>query len=507
MPTIATSAGRARARLAERVAAAALEQARCAPSADLAVQLGDRRRPRRAAPRPGRACTARARPGAPGVDLDQRGPAPSARCRRARRPWPRRAAGRGSAAPARRGPPRPAAPSRQQAPAAPARTPRRTASGAARSRARARSRAGPSARSASASSWKPAVIAPVSTASRGEEVGRAHQHADLPRRARPAARRPWRPSPPSGRRGCRRRSRIVAVGERLAVERARASASTAWLPQDEARPRPDVAAALAPLEDEPARAVSRNELEQAGRGDVQVGRDARAPPARRAWSGRPPAISANGGRWRADDLELLVPQLGGHEAEDARRPTGGPPSASARLRRAARRPRRPRMQGEREERQAAGLGHRRGELGTVADARHRPLDDRVARAVRPRRAARPRRAGAARAASRTRSCQARAQRHDDAAHRAVAAGERRRERGVLAEAHEIVLRGGPAGASPDERAEALGVVLDRPGLRERRPDRAGRGRASAGARRSPWSRCRPCARSRRASRRPAATPA
>ena len=46
------------------------------------------------------------------------------------------------------------------------------------------------------------------------------------------------------------------------------------LPQDEAGPRPDVPAALPPLEDEPPATVLQEHPQQAGRRDVQVRRDA-----------------------------------------------------------------------------------------------------------------------------------------------------------------------------------------------------------------------------------------
>ena len=75
------------------------------------------------------------------------------------------------------------------------------------------------------------------------------------------------------------------------------------------------------------------------------------------------------------DLELLLAELGGDEAEDADAPRAvaeplrvwsSRRSISARM-----------HQGERQEGQAAAFGHRVGEGGDVADAGHGPLGDRV----------------------------------------------------------------------------------------------------------------------------------
>ena len=107
---------------------------------------------------------------------------------------------------------------------------------------------------------------------RREEVGGAEQHADVDPVLGSAARPRRPPSPRTGRRGSRRRtargSRELPGGNSLEQD------AHHRVPEHEARPRADVAAALAALEHEPARAVVQVQLEQAGRGDVQVGRDA-----------------------------------------------------------------------------------------------------------------------------------------------------------------------------------------------------------------------------------------
>ena len=154
----------------------------------------------------------------------------------------------------------------------------------------------------------------------GEEVGGADQHADPPHRARPAARRPWRPSPPSGRRGCRRRAgsdslrapRVERVEQRL----------DGLVPQDEARPRADVAAALATLEDEPAGALRANAA--AARRTGHAGR----------WRCRAPRATGLVGPAAGDererrtlarrDLELCLPDVSGTKAEDAGTPPATP---------------------------------------------------------------------------------------------------------------------------------------------------------------------------------------
>ena len=85
---------------------------------------------------------------------------------------------------------------------------------------------------------------------------------------------------------------------------------------------------------------------------------------------------------RADDRELLGAQLGGTKPRMPT-PQGRSPSSVAVLA-SSDVGLGPAHQGEREERQRPALGHRGGELGAVADPRHRPLHDRIARAVRLR---------------------------------------------------------------------------------------------------------------------------
>ena len=112
----------------------------------------------------------------------------------------------------------------------------------------------------------------------GEQVRGAHQHADLRARARPAGRRAaatiaaerasWMP-PAKQHARARRRPSTCEQPLDLGV------------PQREARARADVAAALAALEDEAAGAVLEEPVQQARRRHVEVGRDARPPPAAR----------------------------------------------------------------------------------------------------------------------------------------------------------------------------------------------------------------------------------
>jgi hypothetical protein len=91
-----------------------------------------------------------------------------------------------------------------------------------------------------------------------EQVGGAHQHADLGA-ARGQRRRQ--------RRHHRARARVVdAAGEQhrhLGHRRVRQQPLELRLPQREARARPDVAAALAALEHEAAGAVLQEQVEQA----------------------------------------------------------------------------------------------------------------------------------------------------------------------------------------------------------------------------------------------------
>ena len=97
-----------------------------------------------------------------------------------------------------------------------------------------------------------------------------------------------------------------------------------------------------------------------------------------AWSGRPPAISANGGACGADRLELLGAQLGRHEAEDADAP--GPVAQQlAGLARAARSP--PAAhQAEREDGRAPASATAAANAARSLTRGHRALHDGIARA-------------------------------------------------------------------------------------------------------------------------------
>ena len=153
------------------------------------------------------------------------------------------------------------------------------------------------------------------------------------------------------------------------------------LPEHEARARPDVAAALAALEDEPARAVLEEQPQQARRRDVQVGGDALAlqrarlvgPAAGDEREGRPVRRgSTSSCSWRSSSgTKPRMPTPQG-VAEPAARVSSSSASTS---RRRASAPA-PGTAARRLRRRASANAAR------VADARHRPLQDRVARAVR-----------------------------------------------------------------------------------------------------------------------------
>ena len=230
------------------------------------------------------------------------------------------------------------------------------------------------------------------------------------------------------------------------------------VPQHEARARADVAAALAPLEHEAARAVGEVQLQQPRRGHVQVGLDAVGFELA-CLIGAPTGDQRERRPMLAHDLELLGAQLGRHEAEQPDAPGAlseerrrlleqGAGFAGAHQR-------------EREERQAAAVGDRRGELGAVADARHRTLDERVAGAVRLRDAGafRERVALGERVAG---ARERRAQAHDDAGDGLEALCQRAGERGVLAERqHSCVVAG-----AGDVRADASAPLDARVGARQ-----------------------------------------
>ena len=259
---------------------------------------------------------------------------------------------------------------------------RRRASGCSGSRARGRSPAAPSRRSASASCWNRSVIAPAVDRLLGEQVRGAHQHADL--------------HAPLGQRRAqrgdhRRRQRVVdAAGEddvqllgRLrsptcSSEHRRSSSPTAtklvrgptWPPHS----RPSKMKRRAPS--------FRNRRSSPGDGTCRyVGM-----PCVLEFPGLIRPAAGDDGERRpvvADRLELLAANLGRHEAENAdaprlrRRAWPWSPSSSASV--SALRSSASARNGS-----AAAGRDRLGERGRVAHARHRPLQDRVARAVRLR---------------------------------------------------------------------------------------------------------------------------
>ena len=153
------------------------------------------------------------------------------------------------------------------------------------------------------------------------------------------------------------------------------------VPQRQARARADVAAALAALEHEAACAVAQEPVEQGRRGHVQVGGDADV----LEWTRLRRPASGDQGQRRSDvvdHFELRSPHVGRHEPEDADTPRpvteqlGGLGQQVADLAAG--------KECERQERQPAGCGHAGGELGSVGDAGHRALGDRVPGAVRLR---------------------------------------------------------------------------------------------------------------------------
>ena len=114
----------------------------------------------------------------------------------------------------------------------------------------------------------------------GEEV-RACPSARRPgRRARRAARPSRRPSPPSGASWMPPANSTWQSDASARAERGRAARATIVSHSTKLDARADVAAALAALEDEPAGALLEEQPQQAGRRDVQVGRDAVRPRAR-----------------------------------------------------------------------------------------------------------------------------------------------------------------------------------------------------------------------------------
>ena len=373
------------------------------------------------------------------------------------------------------------------------------------SRGPGRSPAARSSSPATAASWNVAAIAPCSTASVGEEVRGAHQHADAHARARPAAPPAPRPSRPRARRGCRRRSRTWQ--SRRAGAAARSSSTSTIVSHSTKLVRGPTWPPHSRPSKTKRRAPSRQEqLQQPGRGHVQVGRDALV--LERAGLVRPAAGDQRERRAvRADRPRAARRAARAGRSRGCRRPRAGRRASARRLveqrvdlRRRASAPA-PGTAGRRPAATAAA------KLGAVADARHRPLDDRVARAVRLRPAARPRRAGS-RARARRRTC----------ATRGVAVRRRCRRRCAKRRARSAAnaaswpisqraarrrsrARRRARPAAPPRRASSRRSAAARE-LRGARRRRVARRRAAASPTRRPGprSRCRPCARSGRARR-------
>ena len=213
----------------------------------------------------------------------------------------------------------------------------------------------------------------------GEQVSRAHQAADL------HAARGERCGHCRHHRG---RARIVDAAREQHVHalvrplgRVFEQHRDHLLPQRKARQRADMPAAFAALEHEAARALFEIELEQRRCGRVDVGGDA--------------ALLELGSLIRAatrdererrlalpDRLALLLPQRVRHEAQHAHAPGCVVDQRLCRLQHFQHLW--PARQGQRQKRQRAGLGDFRRKRGRIADARHRPLREREARAVRCR---------------------------------------------------------------------------------------------------------------------------
>ena len=145
------------------------------------------------------------------------------------------------------------------------------------------------------------------------------------------------------------------------------------LPERKAAERPDMAAAFGAFEHEPAGTGLKELAEQPRRGDVQKGGDPLA--FQRLGLGWPPARDDHMARAQfAYRFELVAPELGRRESEDADAPRPSRQRGLARCQHLAR-PVPPR-QGERDEGQSALLGDGAGEFRLVADPGHRPLRHR-----------------------------------------------------------------------------------------------------------------------------------
>ncbi len=151
------------------------------------------------------------------------------------------------------------------------------------------------------------------------------------------------------------------------------------LPQHEARARPDMAAALTPLENDATYAATRVQPQQLRRGHVQIGRDAQffelfgligtaSRDHRKLW------------RALANLGELLFPQLLRYESQNADAPGAVAELLASRFEQFAHLLAAHQRQGQHRQ-SAAGLDRIR-KLRAVAHPRHRPLNDRVGRPMR-----------------------------------------------------------------------------------------------------------------------------
>lgn len=210
----------------------------------------------------------------------------------------------------------------------------------------------------------------------GEQVGGAHEYAD-----------PGSPGGQGSPGGHRHR------GGPLVVDAAREQHVQGFgfgageqpfdllLPQREGGARPDVAAALEPLEDESARALGEVALQQAGEGTC---RWVRIPAASSgaACAGVPPAMIAYGGRASVTAASCSRRSSGGAK------PSSPTPQGRSPSRPAVSASEKPAYVGalhdrEREVRDPARGGHRRGEGGLVAHPCHRALRHGVRPPERP----------------------------------------------------------------------------------------------------------------------------
>ncbi len=213
----------------------------------------------------------------------------------------------------------------------------------------------------------------------GEQIGRAHQAADLH-----AARRQRR-----GQRGEHgaRAGVVQAAGEEQVILALGAGLDVGQqglghlLPQREAGERADVAAALASLEHKPPRALLDVHLEQRRRRRMDIGGDAALLERRRLI--RTAAGDEGVGRLALPDGgALLLAQRVRHEAEHAHAPWEISHLGLGLLQHLQHL--RPAHQGQGQEGQAALQRHLVSEFGAVRDAGHRTLGQRVARAMRLR---------------------------------------------------------------------------------------------------------------------------